>query len=141
MLRLILIMAGQHHRFRLDGCCRAGDAARQVTVQEAADSRGGRGDALAGGQDGGSGLGARIAACPGRRAGEGVLNRDAVAGAGDECYGVCFGFAYSLAAGCGGTRRVGGRVVQEYVSELVCQRPDGLAAGEAGEDADAAGGP
>ena len=110
-------------------------------VQQAADFRRGRGGSLSGGQDGGCGLGARIAARPRLRAGEGVLDPDAVPGADDERYGVGFGFAEAVAAGGRGARRVGDRVVREDVAELMGQRPGSLPAAETGRDADAPGGP
>jgi hypothetical protein len=96
-----------------------GDAAWKVLVYVAADFRGSGGDALACGQDCGAGLGTRVAACLGLRAGEGVFDPDAVAGAGDEGDGVCFGFANSLTAGRRVTRRDGSCVAQEDMSELM----------------------
>jgi hypothetical protein len=56
---------------------------RQVPVEVTGDFRGGDGDPVTCGQDGGTGLGARIAACPGLRAGGFVLDLDAMADAGD----------------------------------------------------------
>ena len=70
-----------------------------------------------------------------------MLDLNAMASADDEGNGVCLGLPDSLTARCGDTRLSGGRVVQENVAELVGQRPDGLAAGQARQDADAAGGP
>jgi hypothetical protein len=88
-------------------------------VYEEADCRRGRGDSLSGGEDSGCGLGTRIGACPRLRAGEGLLDPDAVPGADDERHGVGFGFLYAVTAGGGGARRVGNGVVQQDVAELV----------------------
>jgi hypothetical protein len=110
-------------------------------VQQAADFRRGFGDSLSGGQDGGCGLGAPIAARPRLRAGEGVLDPDAVPGADDEGHGVGFGFPDAVAAGGCRAWRVGDRVVQQHVAELMGQRPRSLPAGQARQDADAPGGP
>ena len=115
--------------------------AGQVIVQQAADFRRGRGDSLSGGQDGGCGLGTGIAARPRLRAGEGVLDPDAVPGADDERHGVSFGFPDAVAAGGGSARRVADRVMQQDVAELMGQRPGCLSAGQTGQDTDAPGGP
>ena len=66
---------------------------------------------------------------------------DAVPGADDERHGVGFGFPDAVAAGGRSARRVGDRVVQQDVAELVGQRPGSLSAGQAGQDTDAPGGP
>jgi hypothetical protein len=90
-----------------------------MVVQQAADCRRGRSDSLSGGQDGGGRLGTRIGARPRLRAGESVLDPDAVPGAGDERDGVGFGFLDAVTAGGCRARRVGDGVVQEDVAELV----------------------
>ena len=70
-----------------------------------------------------------------------MLDPDAVPGADDERHGVGFGFPDAVAAGGCRARRVGGRVVQQDVAELMGQRPGSLPAGQAGRDTDAPGGP
>ena len=70
-----------------------------------------------------------------------MLDPDAVPGAGDERDGVGFGFLDAVTAGGCSARRVGSRVVQQDVAELMGQRPGSLSAGQAGRDADAPGGP
>ena len=117
-----------------------------VAVQDAVgvpdDAGGGCGDAVPGGEDGRRGLGARVAAGPACRVGKLAAGGDAVPGAGDVGDGVGFGLAQSRAAGGGRPGRVSaGRAVQQDVAELVRQRPDGLFAGQAGQEPDAAGGP
>ena len=64
-------------------------------------------------------LGTRIGARPRLRAGESVLDPDAVPGAGDERDGVGFGFLDAVTAGGCRARRVGDGVVQVDVAELV----------------------
>src|SRR5256885_2158465 len=109
--------------------------------QAAAGCRRGGGDSLSGGQDGGCGLGAGIAARPRLRAGEGVPGPDAVPGADDERDGVGFGFPDAVTAGGGSARRLGNGVVQQDVAELVGESPRSLSAAEIGRDTDAPGGP
>jgi hypothetical protein len=107
-------------RCRCSGCRPCGQAvAGQLLVQQVADFRRGHGDVLPGGQDGGGGMGARIGAGPRLRAGEGVVDPDAVPGADDERHGIGFGFPDAVAAGGRSARRVAGRVVQQDVAELV----------------------
>ena len=122
------------------------DGRGAVAVQDAVgvpdDASGGCGDAVPGGEDGRRGLGAWVAAGPACRAGELAAGGDAVPGAGDVGDGVGFGLAQPRAAGGGRPGRVAaGLVVQQDVAELVRQRPDGLLAGQAGQEPDAAGGP
>ena len=117
-----------------------------VAVQNAVgvpdDAGGGCGDAVPGGEDGRRGLGPWVAASPACRAGKLAADGDAVPGAGDVGDGVGFGLAQPRAAGRGRPGRVrAGRGVQHDVAELVRKRPDGLFAGQAGQEPDAAGGP
>ena len=116
-----------------------------VTVQDAdgvaGDACGCCGDAVAGGQDSGGGLGAWVGAGPAGRVEQAADGGDAVTGAGDPGDRVGFCFAQAGAAGGGRPGRVAGAVVQQHVAELVRQRPHGLLIGDPRRDADAADGP
>ena len=107
----------------------------------AADARGGAGDALSGGQDDRAGLGAQIAAGPGRRMGQCVPGGDAGPSADDEGHGVSLSAADSGAAGGGCPRRVPGCVVQQHMAELMRERPGCCLSAEIGLDPDAPGCP
>ena len=98
---------------------------RQGAVQMIDDASGGGGDPLAGGEDRGGRLGARVGAGPAAGLGELVRDTDAVTGADDEGHGVGFGFPDPGAGGAGGClpRLAGGGVVHQHVAALVRQRP------------------